>query len=102
MATHIYPTKICRNVQNFAKKKTAGANQKFPKTDVQIPKLPKILRKNILTVPNRTLSCKLQVKFKSNAKTSEQLSKLYIWEFLVKVINFLNAFPVKFYHLISF
>ena len=49
-------------------KKPAGANQKFQKTDIKIPKLPEQFSENILTVPNRTLSCKLQVKFKSNAK----------------------------------
>ena len=46
-------------------KATAGGNQKFQKTVAQFPSYP---NNNILTVPNRTLSCKLQVKFKSNAK----------------------------------
>ena len=106
MATHIYPTKICRNIRTFAQRNSWSQSKASENRCKNSQATRTILRKNILTVPNRTLGCKLQVKFKSNAKKllkkiSEQLSKRYIWEFLVKVINVLHAFPVRFYHLIS-
>ena len=39
MATHIYPTVICRNIRTLLKD-TAGANQQVQQTDLKNPKLP--------------------------------------------------------------
>ena len=83
---------------------TVGANQKFQKTDVKIRKLPeqfseKISSQFLTENPVLQTTSEIQVQCEINSeKTSEQLSKLYIWKFLVKVIRVLNAFPVRFYN----
>ena len=68
MATHIHPTKICRNIRTFAQRNSWSQSKVSENRCKNSQATRTILRKNILTVPNKTLSCKLQVKFKSNAK----------------------------------
>ena len=107
MATHIHPTKICRNIRTFAQRNSWSQSKVSENRCKNSQATRTILRKKYphSSYQNSglqtTSEIQVQCEKTSEKKISEQLSKRYIWEFLVKVINVLNAFPVRFYHLIS-